>query len=294
MSGKLRELKNRIRSVENTKKITRAMEMVAAAKLRRFQDMVSKARPFIEGLENLLKRLVKSGGADDRDYTHPFLEQRKERQPAVVLITPDTGLCGSYNNDLAELSKRFLASRQETPYLIGVGKSGLTHLKRQHYEVSRAITDLRASRVEAVLEELRQEIETQYLSGKIDSVYVVYGHLKAMSTYEPVVEKILPLEKPQEEKDTPKEMLENYIFEPSPAALFQKLIPLYFEAKVRSVFLESLVAEQLARMTAMHQATQNAKEMIESLTLLRNKARQAAITKEIIEIVSGSRALKII
>ena len=286
MSGQLRTLKNRIRSVESTKKITRAMEMVAAAKLFRFQDMMVKARPFTHGLENLLKRL-----AQDQPVTrHPFLESREEKRAALVLITSDTGLCGSYNSDLIQRAQRFVAERnRESVTLIGVGKFGITALKRAGFHFHSTFTDTRASRVEQILVELKAGLEKIYLSGEANAVYVVYSHFLTVTAYQSVTEKLLPLAL---DAGTARAKGE-YIFEPSPAFVFDKLIPLFFEAKTRLVFLESFVSEQIARMRAMHQATENAKEMIDSLVLLRNKARQAAITKEIIEIVSGSRALKI-
>ena len=285
MSGQLRALRNRIRSVENTKKITRAMEMVAAAKLRRFQDMITRARPFTAGLENLLRRLA----AAKIEKLHPFIEPREEKKIAVVLMTSDTGLCGSYNNDLVEKAKKFLAGQPQKPLVVGVGKYGLIALKRLGYPVQASFTDLRASRIEQVLVELRSELEKIYLGNQVDSVVVIYSHFKTVSTYQSVVEKLLPLQRP---KGTSEETVE-YIFEPTKDIIFEKLIPLFFEAKIRTVFLEALVSEQIARMSAMHQATQNAKEMIDSLVLLRNNARQAAITKELIEIVSGSRAQKV-
>lgn len=288
MSGQLRTLKNRIRSVENTKKITRAMEMVAAAKLRRFQDMMVKGRPFTEGLEHLLKRVSKA----KVEKIHPFLEQREGKKVVLVLMTSDTGLCGSYNTDLAHMARTFLAQRGRDTVLVGVGKSGITTLKRWGYSFQSAFTDLRASRIEQILQDLKGTLEKLFLDRQADAIYMVYSHFKTLTTYQSTTERILPFERraleeagESAERDT--------IFEPSPEFIFEKLIPLFFEAKVRTLFLESIVSEQIARMTAMHLATKNAEEMIDSLVLLRNKARQAAITKEIIEIVSGSRALKI-
>ncbi len=288
MSGQLRTLKNRIRSVENTKKITRAMEMVAAAKLRRFQDMMVKARPFTEGLERLLKRVSKA----KVKKSHPFLEPREEKKAALVLMTSDTGLCGSYNSDLANRARTFLNERGKNTALIGVGKSGITALKRRGYTFQSTLTDLRAGRTEQVIQELKSILEKLFLERRVDAIYMVYSPFKTVTSYQAATEKILPFESAAL-GETPESAELDYIFEPSPEVIFEKLIPLFFEAKVRTLFLESMVSEQIARMTAMHQATKNAKEMIDSLVLSRNKARQAAITKEIIEIVSGSRALKI-
>jgi F-type H+-transporting ATPase subunit gamma len=274
--------------VENTKKITRAMEMVAAAKLRRFQDMMNKSRAFTQGLETLLKRVC--GG--DFKNPHPFIQPREEKKIALVLMSSDAGLCGSYNNDLVNMANRFIREREVKPVLIGVGKSGITALKNTKLSCRHAFTDIRASRVEEILAELRQSLENLYLSGEVDAVYVIYSHFKTLTTFKAVTEKILPLEKPKADEKSSREA-EDYIFEPSPEVIFQKLIPLFFEAKIRLIFLEAIVSEQIARMTAMNQATKNAKEMIDALVLQRNKARQASITKELIEIVSGSQALKL-
>ncbi len=293
MSGQLRTLRNRIRSVENTKKITRAMEMVAAAKLRRFQDMMVKARPYTEGLENLLKRLASS--ETGLSQTHPFIQAREEKKIAVIVMTSDTGLCGSYNNDLVELAKKFLKEKKGlNPSVIGVGKNGFSSLKRSGINFLETFTDIRASRVEEILQGFKKLIEDLYMSGKADAIYVVYSHFKTLTSYKAMVEKVLPLETPAAGSQANAGVSQDsYIYEPSAEILFQRLIPLFFEAKMRTVFLQAIVSEQIARMTAMNQATKNAREMIDSLVLKRNKARQAAITKELIEIVSGSKALKI-
>lgn len=288
MSGQLRTLRNRIRSVENTKKITRAMEMVAAAKLRRFQDMMSKSRAYTQGLENLLKRL---SGAEFA-ATHPFIKPREEKKIAVVVMSSDTGLCGSYNNDLMSLAQKFIKDQATRPTLIGVGKSGITTLKSSGYSCSSSFTDIRASRVEEILAELKETLEKLYLTGEVDAIYVVYSHFKTLTTYKAITEKLLPLERPIADEKAMEDARE-YIFEPSSEKVFEKLVPQFFEAKMRMIFLEAIVSEQIARMTAMNQATKNAKEMIDSLVLQRNKARQASITKELIEIVSGSQALKL-
>ncbi len=291
MSGQLRALRNRIRSVESTKKITRAMEMVAAAKLRRFQDMMAKAKVYTNGLENLLKRLAAS--QEEGKQTHAFIQPREEKKVAVIIMTSDTGLCGSYNNDLVEMARRFVLTKDtQPPLLLGVGKNGVSSLKRRGFQFLENFTDIRASRVEEILKDLKSTVEELYLSKKVDSVYAVFSSFKNLTSYKPVVEKILPLETPKADAVS-KTSEVRYIYEPSAEVLFQRLVPQYFEAKMRTVFLEAIVSEQIARMTAMNQATKNAKEMIDSLVLKRNKARQAAITKELIEIVSGSQALKL-
>jgi F-type H+-transporting ATPase subunit gamma len=302
MSGQLRELKTRIKSVENTKKITRAMEMVAAAKLRKFQTIMENGRAYTNEVEKQMKRLYQSQMEKARqenkktlDFNHPFFEAREEKRIAMVIMTSDTGLCGSYNLDLTTMAKNFLEQNKEkwkqAPLLIGMGKSGIASLKSKGYKFHLEITDLRASRVEEIIQQYKNELEKLYSDGTVDAIYIAYSHFETLSKFTGVVEKLLPLDKPHEEESS--EQLDlDYIFEPDPETIFSRLVPLFFESKTRMIFLEALVSEQIARMHAMHQATENAKEMIDTLVLLRNKARQAAITKEIIEIVSGSQAAK--
>lgn len=312
MSGKLRELKTRIKSVENTKKITRAMEMVAAAKLRRFQNLMIQARPYTEGLQSLLRRLnqnlpAQEGALEDDKKgrgsprpsrgrpakSHPFFEQRDEKKIAVVLITSDSGLCGSYNLMLIDRAFQFLNEHPAEKVLVGVGKSGIHSLKRAGYDFADTFIEIRPARFDEILEKLKTRLEQLYLSNEVSSVYVIYNQFLTSSTYRDVTEKLLPLEKPVSEAAEGKKQDETeYLFEPSTDLIFERLIPVFFTAKTRQIFLEAVVSEQLARMTAMHSATENAKEMIDALVLQRNKARQASITKEIIEIVSGSQALK--
>lgn len=291
-AGQLRLIKSRIRSVENTKKITRAMEMVSAAKLRRFQTLMHEAQPFTQGLEETLMRLVNDQkGAQQSSYSHPFFEARDEKRSAVIVITSDTGLCGSYNMDLIETAKNHLASLDHEPVLIGVGKSGVHALKRTGRSFEKTFIGTRPAEIEDVIQSLKQTLENLYLEQKIDSAHVIFSHFISAALCKSVVQKILPFEQIEGPQDGAVQQ-SSYIYEPDPAFIFNKLIPLYFEAKIRMLLLESYVSEHMARMNAMHQATKNAKEMIDSLVLVRNKVRQAIITKEIIEIISGSQALK--
>ena len=305
MSGQLRAIKNRIRSVESTEKITHAMEMVAAAKLRRFQDLMTKANPYTQGLEELATRLLedqlaqlekqKQNKKSQKSFVlHPFFEQREEKKIALLFFTSDTGLCGSYNTELVEKAKRFLKEHPlKDPLLIGVGKFGINALKLSGLSFFKTFQDLRASRIEEILKELKDVLAGLYLEKKVDAIHVLYSHFLTLSKYQGTFEKVLPLKPPASPEQKGTAQPSDYIYEPSPELIFKKLIPVFFEAKIRMIFLESFVSEQIARMTAMHMATENAEEMIDSLVLVRNKARQASITKEIIEIISGSRALKI-
>jgi F-type H+-transporting ATPase subunit gamma len=289
MSGQLRTLKNRIRGVENTQKITRAMEMVAASKLKRFQRLRDEAVPYVQALEGVLNRLL---GADIPPR-HPLLEAQEEKKAVLLVITSDTGLCGSYNHGLISAAQKFLAGYSKEPLLIGVGKTGVHALARAGYAWHRSFTDTKTSKLESVILETTSLMEDLFMEKKADAIHVVYSHFSGKYVYAAKTEKILPFHlKTNGSFDFPGETGSPYIMEPSREALFDRLIPLVFAAKVRMIFMESMVAEQMARMNAMSQATENANELVDTLVLLRNKMRQAAITNELIEIVSGSRALK--
>lgn len=297
-AGQLRILRNRIRSVENTKKITRAMEMVSAAKLRRFQDFMIKARPYTLGLEEMLSRLIEDQSqtetdpADSKRYSHPFFEEREEKNVLVILISSDAGLCGSYNTDLIELARKFLGAQKVSTKIIGVGKFGVRALRRDGRNFQRTFADVKTAQIEETIKALKADIEKAYLENEADAVYVVSSHYITVTSFKSRVGKLLPLTKPERRAGDEKFSPVPFIYEPSPEYLFEKLIPVYFESKLRMLYLEALVSEHMARMNAMHQASKNAKEMVDSLVLVRNKIRQAIITKEIIEVVSGSRAQK--
>ncbi|MFH1208661.1 MAG: ATP synthase F1 subunit gamma [Candidatus Omnitrophota bacterium] len=290
MSGELRALKNRIRGVENIQKITKAMEMVAAAKLKRFQKLHEQTTPYVRTLEGVLNRLL----ATDVPLQHPLLETREEKKMALLVITSDTGLCGSYNQNLIEEAKKFLKSRSGTPLLVGIGKHGVNALSRAGFKWFQDFADTKAFPFEFVITETDLLMEELFSERKVDAVYVVYPHSTGRSAYRVTTEKLLPftLTPPPlfQGEGTGEEI--HYILEPSREALFARLVPLVFAAKIRMILIESMIAEHTARMNAMYQASENAKELIDMLVLLRNKIRQASITKELIEIVSGSQALK--
>jgi F-type H+-transporting ATPase subunit gamma len=287
MSGQLRALKNRIRGVESTQKITKAMEMVAAAKLKRFQRMREQTTPYVQALEGVLNRLL----ATDIPLQHPLLETRAEKETALLVVTSDTGLCGSFNHGLVEEAKKFLKARSKVPRLIGIGKNGINALSRAGYTWDQTFKDIKTSQIEPMITEISALIGTLFTEKKVDAIYVVRPSFTGRSAYRPATEKLLPFQL-EAAAGRPLETSFAYIMEPSREALFARLVPLVFAVKMRMLFMESMIAEHTARMTAMSQATENAKELIETLVLLRNKIRQAAITKELIEIVSGSKALK--
>lgn len=290
----LRQIRRRIRSVENTKKITRAMEMVAAAKLRRFQDLLESFQPYTARLEELFNRLA---GELPEGYDHPYLEKEASvesgpcaKRTALVLFTSDSGLCGTYNSDLEGLAREWVAknSKKEIQFVF-VGKHGAGFCRFEPKRILANFFDLRLSRLDEILAELRKVLGGALIASGVDEIVAVYTRMESLSRYHKTIERILPFsrQRPFEEVPLP------YLVEPGAKTVLDRLIPAAFEARLQFIFYHALLTEQIARMSAMRQATQNAEEMIDELTLLRNKARQASITKEIIEIVSGSRAQKL-
>ncbi|MFZ5802341.1 MAG: ATP synthase F1 subunit gamma [Candidatus Omnitrophota bacterium] len=282
-AGQLRTIKKRIRSVENTQKITRAMELVSAAKLKRFQNLLEKAKPFSDELEKLAGTLSRAGGDA---YRHPFFTPREEARSAYVVITSDTGLCGTYNAELVQRALKVLVQTAPVPIVFGIGKRGIRALAQAGFDCERKFQDLKVADLENTIRDLGQILADGFLNNRFDAVRFVHGSFRHGGRPRPEITQILPCAAPDEGPDI------RYIFEPSRREVFDSLAPLFLASRVRAVLLEAFVAEQMERMNAMHQATKNAREMIDALVLLRNKMRQAIITKEIIEIVSGSKALE--
>ncbi len=282
----LRQIRRRVRSVENTKKITRAMEMVAAAKLRRFEELLAKARESTSFLDRLLKNLL----ADVTAYEHPlFTEREKKERLALVLVTSDTGLCGVYNANVIHKAIDFIKGNSgKRVEIVPVGKSGLNFFKKRGEKIETSFVEIRISNLENIVHELTEYVTNSFLSGTFDEVYLLYTHFLSKSSYKPRVEKFLNLERPAEATRAKV----GYILEPSAERIFEELLPKFLHGKLKTMLLEASLSEHISRMLAMRQATDNATEMIEDLTLLRNKLRQASITKELIEVVSGARALK--
>ena len=292
MSGQLRTLKNRIRSISSTKKITRAMEMVSASKLKRYQKMVVEGTPYAEGLLNLLKRVSAAGA----ETNHPLLggdnsSGRHEKKKALFVFTADAGLSGSFNLDLITSAGKFLKDEKEKPAMFGVGKMGVQALKRSGATFEKTFVETKSAEIESVILAIRDAALEVFMSGRAGAVYVTYSRFINASRFQAVTEKLLPFSLDTTSATQPAAE-ENYEIEPDANTLFEKLVPAVFGMRIRRIFLESFVSEQMARMNAMHQATENASELIDELVLERNKARQAAITKELIEIISGSKAMK--
>lgn len=278
-------LRRRIRSVRSTEQITKAMKMVAAARLRRAQTRIVEARPYATSLENVLRSVAARVGA----RRHPLLQVREERRATLVVITSDRGLCGSFNANVLREATRLLASRGwEQVDLVLVGRKGVDYFKHRGVTPLAAPADLLANPSPASAFALGEMLATRYAKGETDAVYILSNRFRSVIQQAVVLSKLLPIEREQLEGGADHF---GYLCEPAPAVLLEQLLPRYVEVEVLRALLSSVAAEHGARMTAMGAATKNAAEMIEKLTLTYNRVRQAAITKELIEIVSGAQAL---
>ncbi len=276
------DIRRRIRSVKNTQQITKAMKMVSAAKLRRAQDAIFAARPYARKMMEVLQSVA----ARAEERAHPLLEQRDGERILLVLVTADKGLCGGFNANIIRAAVRFLEDkRPEAVALDLLGRKGRDYFRRRQYRVrSEQVGMFQALRYQ-VAQAIARELMKAYVERESDQVYLVYNEFKSVIQQRVVVERLLPIERLTIQ---PHEPALDYLYEPRPAAIFGELLPKHVEVQVWRALLESAAAEHGARMAAMDAATRNAGEMIDRLTLYMNKVRQAAITKEIIEVVSGA------
>jgi F-type H+-transporting ATPase subunit gamma len=284
----LRDIQRRIRSVQSTQKITRAMKLVAAAKLRRAQERILAARPYAGKMAELLGNLV--SGADGADGpVHPLLEQREGPRRQIVIITADKGLAGAFNSNIIRRSVEFLRSSNATEVtLVVVGRKARDFFRRRPWKLKRDMIGFWDRLAYSHATELADYFMQQYLDGEVDEVYLIYNEFRSVAVQRPVRQQLLPI--PRGEGNMGEHV--DYIYEPSPEAILGDLLPRHVRMQVFRALMESLAGEYGARMTAMEAATKNAKEMIEVLTIQYNKARQEKITKELLDIVGGAEALK--
>ena len=285
----LRDLKRRTRSVKNTQQITKAMKMVSAAKLRRAQDAILSARPFAKKMLEVLNSLATRADTD----AHPLLSEREPANIDVVVISADKGLCGSFNANIMKRAEDFLGSVQsETLDVQVVGKKTRDYFKRRKYNIRHQFVDIFRDLTYDTAGSIARPLIDRYSDSgseeRVDAVYLIYNEFKNVMQQDVVVERLLPIEKLEFEK--PEEELD-YIYEPTAAEIYDAVIPRHVEYQVWHALLESAAAEHAARMTAMENASKNASELIEQLTLTMNKVRQTTITREILEIVSGAEAI---
>jgi F-type H+-transporting ATPase subunit gamma len=277
------DLRRRIRSVKNTQQITKAMKMVAAARLRRAQDRIMAARPYAAALRAVLASVSSRVNLD----AHPLLQQRDEKKVLLAVVTADRGLAGAFNANVIRAAQYAIRDRGwESVELLPIGRKGNDYFKRRPIPIRRQATQIFTALSLDTARELAKGMAEDFLSGEIDAVYIIFNEFKSIMSQVVRLERLLPIE-----RDFDKEASTvDYLYEPGPERILNELLPKYIEFQLYRVLLESAAGEQGARMTAMESATKNASDMIDHLTLTYNRIRQAAITKEIIEIVSGASA----
>jgi F-type H+-transporting ATPase subunit gamma len=277
------DIRRRIRSVKNTQQITKALKMVSAAKLRRAQESMFAARPYARTMAQVIQDVA---ARTEGEENHPlFRVPSKDGKVLVIVVTSDKGLCGAFNSTLLRVAQRFLVENaHRTIEADAVGRKGRDFLKRRT-TVRKEYIGVFQTLAFAKAQEIAQSAMAAFLLGEVDEVVLLYNEFKSVIQQRVVTHRLLPLQAVQEEKAT-----QDYVYEPDPRAIFDKLLPKVVETTVWQALLESNAAEHGARMAAMDSATRNASQTIDSLTLYMNKVRQAAITKEIIEVVSGSAA----
>jgi F-type H+-transporting ATPase subunit gamma len=277
------DIRRRIRSVKNTQQITKALKMVSAAKLRRAQESMFAARPYARTMAQVLKDVA---ARTEGEENHPlFRDANKDGKVLIIVVTADKGLCGAFNSSLLRVAQKFLnENSHRTVMADAVGRKGRDYLKRRisvRKEYVGVFQALAYSKAQAIA----QSAMKAFLDREVDEVVLLYNEFKSVIQQRIVTERLLPLQAVQEQEST-----QEYLYEPDPRVIFDQLLPKVVETTVWQALLESNAAEHGARMAAMDSATRNASQTIDSLTLYMNKVRQAAITKEIIEVVSGSAA----
>jgi F-type H+-transporting ATPase subunit gamma len=286
----LLDMRRRIKSVKNTQQITKAMKMVAAAKLKRSQDRVTAARPYAQKMSEVLGNLSAKVSSD---FSHPLLDSRGDERYLVVLVTADKGLCGGFNANIIKATQTFLKDNSSKQIeMVALGRKGRDFFKRREMVITEEYIGLTGQgRIEySQARDIAQDIIKTFVENEsIDKVFLVYSEFKSVLAQKPVVQQLLPIPKIGSEEDAAAKA--EYIYEQPAAEIFGKLLPKQVETQIYRACLESIASEQGARMTAMDSASKNAGELIGSLTLNMNRIRQAAITKEIIEVVSGAAAL---
>ncbi len=280
----LREIRTRIRSVRNTAQITKTMEMVSAAKLRRAQSAVEAARPYAQILGEILENLAQASG----DSLHPAFVRREVKQRAILLVSSDRGLAGAFNANLIRATEVRMREIQRTTRLILLGKKGYNYFRRRNADVIAFRDDMAGVPDWKYAEELSRDLLARFLSGEIDEVDLIGTHFKSALSRDVVMETLLPLGAAPKAGASKKD----YIFEPGPEEILERIVPYYLAMRIFRAIAESGASEHGARMIAMGSATKNANEMIQNLTLHMNRTRQATITREIVEIVGGAEALK--
>lgn len=280
----IRDIRRQLRSVENIKKITDAMERVAAARLRRAQAQVEGSGPYVKKLKEMLQDLASA------DLENPLFEQRPVQKTAVIIIAADKGLSGPYNANVMSAADNFLKKySQDNVELLLFGKKTLDHYRRRHWNIRFELSDWGGKITLHDIQSFSNQVLSWFLEDEYDEVWLIYTHYISVMKREVMVEKFLNIDKP-DQKQTKENV--NFIFEPGPNEILEELLPRYCMTLIQTALYEAYAAELAARIVAMQTASKNSEEMIHHLTLVRNKLRQGNITKEMIEITSGAEGLK--
>ncbi|RKU37820.1 ATP synthase F1 subunit gamma [Candidatus Poribacteria bacterium] len=288
----LREIRRRIASIQNIEQVTDAMRVVAAARLRRAQENINATRPYADKLDTILGHLISRMDTETEALTHPLLEEREVKHVCIISVSGDRGLCGSFNSNVIRTTTQRAQHYQDSGAdvtLICIGRRTHEHFDRRGYNISDAYTNIFRNLEFQTAADVVHEFEHLYVEKKIDKVEVIYNNFKSAILQTVLVEQLLPLVPEFPEGDT---LFLDYIYEPGQIELFEMLLSRHLNMQMWKVLLDSNAAEQAARMAAMENATQKAKELIDELILQRNRARQTQITTEISEIVSGAAALE--
>jgi F-type H+-transporting ATPase subunit gamma len=292
MSGALKEVRHRIKSVQSTQQITKAMKMVSAAKLRRAQDAITQMRPYAKKLQEMLSNIV---SASEGDVAMDLAIERPVEKALVIVVTSDRGLCGGYNSNLIKLTKQTIQQKYPTQFSKGnvqvlpIGKKGFEHFSKNGFKVVDAYWDIFANLSFDRVQAAAQYAMNAFAAKEIDSVDVIYSEFKNAASQVYISEPFLPVQKPA---DTGSKKRADFIFEPNQSVLIKELMPKILNTQLYKAVLDANASEHGARMTAMDKASDNANELLKSLKISYNRARQAAITTELTEIVSGAAALQ--
>jgi F-type H+-transporting ATPase subunit gamma len=277
------DIRRRIRSVKSTQQITKAMKMVSAARLRRAQERVVAARPYASMLREMLSNVAAASG----EFSSPLLTPRPETRIQVVLFTSDRGLAGAFNTNLIRAAQRFADEHPSaTVEFELVGRKGRDYFRRRAYPITGEHLGILNRIQYSDAKSIAHKVAGRIINDEIDSVYVIYNEFRSVVSQKLTLSKVLPVTPPAEQQHI------DYIYEQPPAELLATLLPRYIELQVFTAMIETSAAEHAARMTAMDSATSNASDMIDRLTIYMNRVRQASITREIIEVVSGASALE--
>ncbi|MGM0576578.1 MAG: ATP synthase F1 subunit gamma [Myxococcota bacterium] len=284
----LKDIRKRITSVKNTQQITKAMKMVAAARLRKAQDAIETMRPYSYRLRDVIAELAARADFSD----HPLLEQKEPKNVRILVMTSDRGLCGAFNANINRTTERYVKANEaghEAIALDIVGRKGHEYFKRRDVDIGRFWREVLENVSIEKASDVAEKVTADFVDGDLDAFYVVYNQFRSAISQEVVVEQILPvlpLEAPEGE------VMGDFIYEPSKRAVMDAVLPRHVTVQIYRMLLESVASEMGARMSAMDSATSNAGDLIDRLTLEYNRARQANITKELMEIIGGAEALK--